>query len=202
MVQLPDPARIGVLGGTFDPPHFGHLAAGLEVLHRLRLSKVLLVVANDPWQKSGLHPVTPAPLRLEMVQAAISGLDGLEASALEIDRGGESYMADTLQELRGLHPSAELLLVVGSDVAQRLDTWKRPAELRELATAVVVVDRAGRSGGRPGAGWPTVVVEVPAPDISSCDIRSRFAEGRPVEALVPAAVTEVVRSRGLYGCGR
>ena len=159
------------------------------------------MVANDPWQKSDLHPVTPAHLRLEMVQAALRDVDGLEASALEIDRGGESYTADTLQELRGLHPSAELLLVVGSDVAQGLDTWKRPAELRELATTVVV-DRAGRSGGRPPAGWPAVVVEVPALDISSCDIRARFADGRPVGALLPDAVIEVVRSRGLYGCGR
>ena len=201
MVPRPNSPRIGVLGGTFDPPHFGHLAAGLEVRHRLGLSKVLFVVANDPWQKTGLHPVTPAYLRLEMVRAAVGGLGGLEASALEIDRGGESYMADTLQELRGLHPEAELLLVVGSDTAQGLDTWKRPSELRELATTVVV-ERAGQSGGRPPAGWPALVVEVPALDISSCDIRSRFEDGRPVEALVPAAVAEVVRSRGLYGCGR
>jgi len=200
-VQQPDGLRIGVLGGTFDPPHFGHLAAGLEVRHRLRLSVVLFVVANDPWQKSALHPVTPAPVRLEMVRAAVRDLDGLEASALEIDRGGESYMADTLRELRGLHPEAELLLVVGSDTAQGLDTWKRPSELRELATTVVV-DRPGLSGGRPPAGWPAVVVEVPALDISSCDIRSRFADGRPVEALMPAAVIEIVRSAGLYRCGR
>ncbi|MXW95005.1 MAG: nicotinate (nicotinamide) nucleotide adenylyltransferase [Acidimicrobiaceae bacterium] len=197
----PDPSRIGVLGGTFDPPHFGHLAAGLEVRHRLGLSKVLFVVANDPWQKSGLQPVTPARLRLEMMRAAVAGLDGLEASALEIDRGGESYTADTLRELRGLHPEAELLLVVGSDTAQGLDTWKRPSELRELATTVVV-DRPGPSGGRAPTGWPAVVVEVPALDVSSCGVRSRFADGRPVEALVPAAVIEVVRSRGLYGCGR
>ncbi|MCY4665097.1 MAG: nicotinate-nucleotide adenylyltransferase [Acidimicrobiaceae bacterium] len=200
-MQRPDTPRIGVLGGTFDPPHFGHLAAGLEALHRLRLEEVLFVVANDPWQKSGLNPVTPAPLRLEMVRAAVRDLDGLEASALEIDRGGESYTADTLQELRVLHPGAELMLVVGSDAAQGLDTWKRPAELRDLATTVVV-DRAGRSGGRPPAGWPAVVVEIPSLDISSCDIRSRFADGRPVEALVPAAVAGVVRARGLYGCGR
>ena len=193
--------RIGVLGGTFDPPHFGHLAVALEVQHRLRLSVVLLVVANDPWQKSALHPVTPAPARLEMVRAAVSDLEGVEASALEIDRGGESYMADTLSELASLHPGAELMLVVGSDIAQSLDTWKRPAELRELATTVVV-DRAGRSGGRPPPGWPAQVVEGPALDISSCDIRSRFADGRPVEALVPRAVSDVVRSRGLYGCGR
>ena len=200
-MQRRNTARIGVLGGTFDPPHFGHLAAALEVRHRLRLSVVLFVVANDPWQKSALQPVTPARKRLEMVRAAISGLDGLEASSLEIDRGGESYMADTLQELRFQHPGAELMLVVGSDTAQGLDTWKRPAELRELSTTVVV-DRAGRSGGRPGEGWPAVVVEVPGLDISSCDIRARFADGRPVEALVPPAVADFVRSEGLYGCGR
>ena len=200
-MQRPDTARIGVLGGTFDPPHLGHLAAGLEVRHSLRLSKVLFVVANDPWQKSGLRPVTPACLRLEMVRAAVGNLDGLEASALEMDRGGESYTADTLEELRGLHPEAELMLVVGSDTAQGLDTWKRPAELRELATTVVV-DRAGRSGGRPPDGWPAVVVEIPALDISSCDIRARFADGRPVEALVPGPVADIVRSRGLYGCAR
>ena len=200
-MQRRNTTRIGVLGGTFDPPHFGHLAAALEVRHRLRLSVVLFVVANDPWQKSALQPVTPARKRLEMVRAAISGLDGLEASSLEIDRGGESYMADTLQELRSQHPGAELMLVVGSDTAQGLDTWKRPAELRELSTTVVV-DRAGRSGGRPGEGWPAVVVEVPGLDISSCDIRARFADGRPVEALVPPAVADFVRSEGLYGCGR
>ena len=200
-MQRRNTARIGVLGGTFDPPHFGHLAAALEVRHRLRLSVVLFVVANDPWQKSSLQPVTPARIRLEMVSAAIGGLDGLEASSLEIDRGGESYMADTLQELRSQHPGAELMLVVGSDTAQGLDTWKRPAELRELSTTVVV-DRAGRSGGRPGEGWPAVVVEVPGLDISSCDIRARFADGRPVEALVPPAVADFVRSEGLYGCGR
>ena len=162
---------------------------------------VLFVVANDPWQKSALHPVTPAPLRLEMARAAVSGLEGLQASALEVDRGGESYMADTLQELRGQHPSAELMLIVGSDVAQGLDTWKRPAELRELSTTVVV-NRAGRSGGRPPEGWAAVAVEVPGLDISSCDVRTRFADGRPVEALVPRAVSDLVRSKGLYGCGR
>ena len=192
--------RIGVLGGTFDPPHYGHLAAALEVRHRLALSVVLLVVANDPWQKSALHRVTPAPLRLEMVRAAVRGLTGIEANSLEIDRGGESYMADTLAELSSTHPGAELMLVVGSDIAQGLDTWKRPDVLRELSTAVVV-ERAGRSGGRPPPHWPALVVECPALDISSCDIRARFAGGRPVEALVPGDVIDVVRSRGLYGCG-
>ncbi len=188
-----------MLGGTFDPPHWGHLAAGLEVRHQLKLSVVLFVVANDPWQKSASAPVTPAELRLEMARAAVEGFSGLEAGASEIERGGESYMADTLQELRARHPDAELLMVVGSDAAAGLDTWKRPEQLRELATTVVV-NRAGRSDRRCPEGWPSVSVEVPALDISSHDIRSRFAQGRPVEALVPRAVAEVVRVRRLYGC--
>lgn len=199
MVRGHNPDRIGVLGGTFDPPHFGHLAVALEVRHRLHLPMVLLVVANDPWQKSAVQPVTPASIRLEMVRAAVEDLDGLEASSVEIDRGGESYMADTLGELHRRHRGAELMLVVGSDAAGGLDTWKRAADIRELAT-LVVVDRAGRRGGRPPQRWPHVVVECPALDITSRDVRARFADGRPTQALVPAGVGELVRSRGLYGC--
>ncbi|MFQ5558280.1 MAG: nicotinate-nicotinamide nucleotide adenylyltransferase, partial [Acidimicrobiales bacterium] len=116
--------RLGVLGGTFDPPHHGHLATALEVRHRLRLDRVLLVVANDPWQKTALQPVTPAVDRLALVRAAVEGLDGLEANADEIDRGGESYTADTLAALRRRHPAAALFVIVGSDAAEGLDTWK------------------------------------------------------------------------------
>ena len=190
-----------MLGGTFDPPHFGHLAAALEVRHLLGLSKVLLVVANDPWQKSSQRPVTPAKLRLEMARAAVAQLDALEASSLEIERGGESYMVDTLNELRRLHPEAELVLVVGSDVAAGIDTWKRPEKLRRLATIVEVDRRAVVQVDR-GSRWSDQVVRVPALDISSCDIRARLADGRPAEALLPAAVLEIVRAEALYGCAR
>ena len=109
-------------------------------------------------------------------------------------------MADTLAELDSMHPGTDLMLVVGSDIAQGLDTWKRPAELRELSTTVVV-DRAGRAGGRPPLRWPAMVVEGRARRLV---LRhpGRFADGRPVEALVPRAVADVVRARGLYGCGR
>ncbi len=196
----PRPARIGVFGGTFDPPHFGHLAVGLEVRHRLGLDLVLLVVANDPWQKSPFWPVTAADVRLEMVEAAVRDCHGLEASSIEIRRGGPSYTADSLAELHDLHGPAELFLVVGSDAAAALDTWKRSHEVRDLATTVVV-ERAARSGGRPPAGWPFVVVDGVAMDISSADIRARFGDGRPVHALVPAPVCEIVRAHGLYGSG-
>ena len=192
--------RIGVLGGTFDPFHFGHLAVALEVKDRLRLDRVLLVVANDPWQKSDRREITPASIRLAMVEVAVEGLAGIEASAVEIDRGGESYMADTLQTLRRHHEGAELFFIVGSDAAAGLDTWKRPDEVRDAAVTVVV-DRGGREEGRPPPGWDHLVVEVPSLDISSSDLRDRFRSGRPVEALVPPPVIEIVRREGLYGAG-
>lgn len=196
-----EPVRIGVFGGTFDPPHHGHLAIALEVGHRLRLDRVLWVVANDPWQKSGRVPVTPASVRLALVAEAVDGFAGHEVCDLEVRRGGPSYTADTLEELTRLHPGAALFLVVGSDAAEGLDTWKRADDVRALATTVVV-DRGGRQGGRPPLGWPHLVVDVPALEISSSDIRSRFGDGRPVEALVQPRVVAAVRARGLYGCGR
>ena len=189
-----------MLGGTFDPPHFGHLLIAAEVRRSLGLDAVLFVVANDPWQKSPLRLVTPPEARLEMVRAAVAGRDGLEASTLEIDRGGQSYTADTLAELHEAHPGAELFLIMGADTAAGLDTWKRPGEVEALATTVVV-DRGGRPGGTPPAGWRFTAVEGPGLDVSSADIRARFAAGRPVEAFVPDAVTEVVRARGLYARG-
>lgn len=190
--------RIGILGGTFDPLHFGHLAVALEVRHVLELDRVLLVVASDPWQKSARGTITPASIRLAMVGAAVEGLAGIEASAVEVERGGESYMADTLQTLRRRHDPGELFLVVGSDAAAGLDTWKRSDEVRAAATTVVVA-RSGREDGRPPPGWDHVMVEVPSLDISSSDIRDRFATGRPVEAIVPEPVVGLVRSEGLYG---
>jgi len=192
--------RTGVFGGTFDPPHIGHVATALEVWHNLDLDRVLMVVANDPWQKSGRRRVTEARIRLRLVELAVDGLSPLVASDLEIRRGGESYTADTLAQLRSA-TGDELFLMIGSDAAAGLDTWKRPDEVRSLATTVVV-DRGGRQGGRPPAGWPHVVVDVPALEISSSDLRSRFSDGRPVDALMPRSVAREVRRNGLYGSGR
>ena len=196
--------RIGVFGGTFDPLHLGHVATALDVRHELDLDRMLLVVANDPWQKSSVTEVTPSAARLALVARAAAAINesmpepALEASDCEIVRGGQSYTADTLESLAAAHQGAELFLIVGSDAAAGLDTWKRPDEVRDRATTVVV-DRGGRHGGRPPAGWPHVVVTVPSLEISSRDIRARFREGRPVEALVPEAVVDAVRELGLYG---
>lgn len=195
--------RVGVLGGTFDPVHIGHLMVALEVRHALRLDTMLLVVANDPWQKSATAPVSPAGARLALVRAAVAeinariGAAALEVSEIEIDRGGPSSTADTLEELARQRPGAALFLLVGSDAAAGLTTWMRPEVVRDAATTVVV-ERGGREGGRPPADWPHVVVDVPVMDVSSTDIRSRFHDGRPVEALVPAAVVDEIRRLDLY----
>jgi nicotinate-nucleotide adenylyltransferase len=196
------PLRIGILGGTFDPVHAGHLAAAINVRHDLRLDRILLVVANQPWQKTGSRPVTPAADRLACVAAAVAVHDGLEASAIEIERGGISYTADTVDELASLHPDAELNLVVGADVAAQLGTWVRLEELRDRVV-LVVVNRPGaralqadRSG--PLAGWEVRTVEIPNLEISSTDLRDRAAAVRPLDFLMPSEAIRVLRERNLY----
>jgi nicotinate-nucleotide adenylyltransferase len=186
--------RVGLLGGTFDPVHTGHLVAAVNVRHDLRLDRVLLVVANHPWQKAGRR-ITPAADRLAVVEAAVAGTAGVEASSVEIDRGGDSYTADTLEELAD--PGRELFLIVGADVAADLHTWRRPDVVARLAT-LVIVSRGGSPDVDPGPPWRVTHVRIPALDISSSDLRARAAEGRPLDHLVPMAVIACIRERGLY----
>lgn len=193
--------RLGVLGGTFDPIHVGHLVAAVNVRHALALDRVLLVVANVPWQKVGGREVTPAADRLAVVEAAVGDVPGVEASDLEIRRGGTSYTADTLRELRAGHPGAELFLVVGSDVAASLDTWERIDVVRQLAT-LVVVNRPGTQLPALDSSWRVETVEIPNLEISSTDLRARAADGRPLDYLIPASAVRCIRERGLYARGR
>lgn len=194
--------RIGVFGGTFDPIHVGHLVAAVNAKAALALDRVVLVVANVPWQKAGARAVTPAEDRLAVVAAAVGDVPGLEAGRQEIDRGGDSYTADTLAELAAAHPDAELYVVVGWDVAGELATWERIEEVQRLAT-LVIVNRpgAGRPEGLGGEGWRVEEVAVPNIEISSTDLRARVAEGRPLDYLVPEAAVRVIRARGLYAGG-
>lgn len=188
--------RLGIFGGTFDPPHVGHLAAAVNARHDLGLDRVLLVVANVPWQKVGERPVSAAGARLELVRLAVGDVEGVEASDLEIRRGGESYTADTVAELLDEDPSRDLFVIVGSDAAEGLPTWERVEEVRARAT-VVVVDRPGGSWGPP-PGWEVRRVEVPRLEISSTDLRQRVVDGRPLDYLVPAAVVSGIERLGLY----
>jgi nicotinate-nucleotide adenylyltransferase len=189
---------LGILGGTFDPPHIGHIAAAVEVRSALHLDRVLLMVANDPWQKTGTRPLSEASDRLAMVSAAVRGIEGIEASDLEIDRGGVTYSIDTLQFLRATAPDQQLFLIVGSDAASNLHTWHRYEELPDLAT-LVIVDRDGDNDAEPPSGWSAVRVSVPRLDISSSELRDRVRSGRPLAPFLDATVINEIRARGLYG---
>ena len=192
--------RIGLFGGTFDPPHVGHLVTAVNVRHALHLDQVILMVANDPWQKSGGREVTPAVDRLAMVEAAVSGVDGLVAGSDEIDRGGPSYTADTLVQLAERHPSVEWYTIIGDDAAASLDTWERVEQVVDLSH-LVVVDRPGHHATL-STRYEWIHVESPRLEVSSTDLRSRFVDGRPLDYLVTEPVRRVIVSRGLYGVGR
>ena len=188
--------RLGLFGGTFDPPHVGHLVTAVNVRHELRLDQVLLEVANRPWQKEGDREISSPEDRYAMVAAAVDGVAGLEASRLEIDRGGVSYTADTLAELGRVHPGAELFTIVGSDAAAGLLTWERYSEVARRSR-LVVVERPGSTEELPSElSWIRVVV--PHLEVSSTDLRARVTDGRPLDYLVPEDVLAEIRRRGLY----
>jgi nicotinate-nucleotide adenylyltransferase len=200
------PERLGILGGTFDPVHVGHLVAAVNARHDLALDRVLLVVANEPWQKLGSRPLTPAKDRLALVRAAVEVVEGLEVSSIEIERGGHSYTADTVAEIEERWPGVEQHLIVGADAAAGLGTWERIEEVRSKVVLVVVnrpgttIDSTGPGG--PLEGWDVRMVEVPALEISSTELRDRVASGRPLDFLIPAPAIRVIRERGLYPVAR
>jgi nicotinate-nucleotide adenylyltransferase len=187
---------IGLFGGTFDPPHVGHLVTAVNVRHALGLDRVVLMVANQPWQKQGQRRITPAEDRYAMVVAAVAGVTGIEVGRWEIDHGGPSFTADTLAALAAQHPGVPLYTIVGDDAAAGLRTWERFDEVVRTST-MVVVDRPGEPSTLPD-DVPWVHVEVPRLEVSSTDLRSRVADGRPLDYLVPDAVLRVIRERGLY----
>ncbi|MGD0880683.1 MAG: nicotinate-nucleotide adenylyltransferase [Acidimicrobiales bacterium] len=192
--------RIGVFGGTFDPIHRGHVQVAESVRDALGLDRMLVVVANQPWQKQD-RPVTPAEDRYAMVAAALADRPGLEPSRIEIDRGGPSYTVDTVRTVLSHEPDAEVVVVVGADVAAALDTWHEHEALRRLVT-LAVVDRPGAPAADPPAGWRSVRVPVGPVDVSSTDLRSRLESGDSVEGAVPDAVIRCIAERGLYATGR
>ncbi len=188
--------RIGLFGGTFDPPHVGHLVTAVNVRHALALDLVVLMVANVPWQKSGVRRITEPELRLAMVDAAVGDVDGLLAGRTEIDHGGPSYTADTLAALAAQYPGAELFTIVGDDAAAKFETWERYEDVA-ARSHLVVVDRPGGPVRLPERfAW--LHVEVPHLDVSSTDLRARVADGRPLDYLVTQPVLDVIATHGLY----
>lgn len=188
--------RLGVFGGTFDPPHVGHLVTAVNVRHALQLDLVLLMVANQPWQKVGSRPITPAEDRLAMVEAAVADVPGIAAGDHELRAGGPSYTADTLATLAREHPHTELYTIVGDDAAAGFETWHRYADVA-AASRLVVVDRPG-APVELSDRFDWIRVEVPRLEVSSTDLRARASDGRPLDYLVTDPVLDVIRARGLY----
>lgn len=195
--SAPKLRRIGLFGGTFDPPHVGHLVTAVNVRHDLDLDLVVLMVANVPWQKEGTRAITPALDRLAMVEAAVCDVAGLVPGRTEIDSGGHSFTADTLAVLATQYPGAELFTIIGDDAAAGLRTWSRWEEVVERSN-LVVVDRPGEAVKLDDdIDW--IRVEVPRLEVSSTDLRARFTDGRPLDYLITQPVLDVIRSRHLYG---
>ena len=196
----PSPQRLGLLGGTFDPPHRGHLAAAIAVREALGLDRVDLLVANDPWQKSGEREVTPAAVRLQMVQGLVDGVAGIGVDDREVRRGGPTYTVETLEELALEQPGMDVFLIVGQDTANRIHTWHRHEDLLALST-LVIVNRDENSQHVPTALADARVqfVTMPLVDVSSTSIRAAVAEGADVSTMTSPVVAALVRANGLYG---
>lgn len=189
--------KLGIYGGTFDPPHLGHLVVAQEALHQLALDRLLFVPASVPPHKQD-RGITDGRIRLEMLRAAVAGVPGFDVSELELERDGPSYTADTLRQLGDAHPGAGLFLVLGADQANELHTWREPDVIHSLAR-LVVFRRAGEHPEiRAGSGAPPLEIEVPRLDVSSTAIRRRVRDREPIRFLVPDAVRETVEREALY----
>ena len=195
---------VGILGGTFNPPHLAHMVCASEARAQLGLDRVVLMPAGLPPHK----PVENEPgseHRLEMCRLAIGNHEEwLSVSRMEIDRDGPSYTVDTLREIDGAAPGDQLTFIVGGDMAWSLPSWREPEAILELAT-VAVAERAGarreevraRLAGMAGA-HRIRYIDVPRLDISSSALRSRLKEGRPIDYLVADGVAEYIEQRRLY----
>jgi len=195
MSAAPSRRRIGVMGGTFDPIHAGHLIVAAEALHALNLTQVLFVPAASPWQK---RPTESAQHRLAMVERAISGETKFGVSDVDLVRGGNTYTVDTLSDIAAGHPDAEMFLLVGTDALNAMHTWK---DYERIFTQAHVVALA-RPGYVPSTGEAQLsgvtFLEVPSIDISSTDCRDRLKYGRPVKYMLSEPVYDYIQQHQLY----
>jgi nicotinate-nucleotide adenylyltransferase len=222
--RRPDARALGILGGTFNPPHLGHVAVASHAREELALERVLLVPADTAPHKSNAEGgADPGPEhRLRMCQLAIEGVEGLAVCAIELERGGLSYTVDTLRSIHAEHPDAELTLIVGADIATTLSSWREPGQLLELAQLAVAA-RAGAArqrvldtlvavkghadvakapqGMRSVAESQVRFLDMPTISVSSSLVRERVGRKEPVEKLVGPAVARYIDAHGLYRAG-
>jgi nicotinate-nucleotide adenylyltransferase len=197
--------KLGVLGGTFDPIHNGHLAVADEVRKRLELDEILFVPAGQPWLKAG-KPLTEAEHRMEMVRLAVADRPYYKLSTMEIDREGPSYTVDTMSELKNQRADEdELFFILGWDSLAELPEWREPERIIRLCQ-LVAVPRPGYprpdlkvlESSIPGLNERVTVLDKPTVDISASDIRERAAKRLSISGLVPDAVARYIRENGLY----
>ncbi len=182
--------RLGILGGSFDPVHHGHLILARAAREELGLDRVIFIPAALSPHKPGTTPAAAAD-RMAMLRLAIAGEPGFEASDIELRRPPPSYMVDTLRQFATAYPGTELVLLIGADNVEKFDTWNEPDEIRRLAR-IAVLDRANGESPRE---WPVVRRVI---DISSTGIRDRVAAGRSIRYLTPGAVCGYIAEHGLY----
>ena len=186
--------RIGVLGGTFDPIHIGHLIAASEAYAQLDLNQVLFIPAGLPWQKSDQHISAPEH-RLEMVRLAISGDDRFGLSEIEINRPGPSYAIETYEELHKAEPETEFIWILGADAASKITTWHRWQDFVE-SVSIAVVNRLGRSADSISENF--ISISIPDVDVSATLLRERYESGETTKYLVPDVVDDYIRKNKLY----
>ena len=198
------PDRLGVFGGTFDPPHLGHLILAAEASADLKFERLLWVLTPIPPHKLG-QPITPIEHRLAMLQLAIADNPSFQLSRIEMDRPGPHYMVDTLRLLRDQHPSADLILLIGGDSLRDLPTWHRPADLVAACHEIGVIRRPGDSSDLsaldksiPGTQAKVRFAEAPLLEISSSDIRGRIRQGLPFRYFLCRSVYEYILENDLY----
>ncbi len=198
--------RLGIMGGTFDPVHKGHIAIAECAMRSLDLAGVLFVVAGDPWMKHG-KPLSSADDRLAMVCSAIEAMPQFAASRIEIDRAGETYAVDTLRELRDFYPdNVELVFLMGLDAALHLPEWHDAESLGSLARFAVVSHRPGfllspgalQSIAHAIGASEIFEVDMPAMDVSSTDLREKAKAGLSIADSVPSVVADYIHTHGLY----
>lgn len=187
--------RLGVMGGTFDPIHHGHLVAASEVASAFNLDEVLFVPTGEPWQKK---QVTPSEHRYLMSVVATASNPRFKVSRVDIDRGGATYTIDTLRDVRNMYPDAEIFFITGADAIAQILTWRDVDQIWDLAK-FVAVSRPGHKLTLPAHPEGAIdTLEIPALAISSTDIRARAKAGKPVWYLVPDGVVQHIAKHKLY----
>lgn len=196
--------RVGVFGGTFDPPHIGHLILAAEGYVQLGLDRLLWVLTPDPPHKQG-WPISPLERRLELLQASLAGNPAFELSRVDIDRPPPHYALDTLRLLAGEYPGADLVYLIGGDSLRDLPAWRRPQELLETVRELGVMRRPGArvdlsalEQQLPGVTAKVHFYEAPLLEISSSEIRRKVAAGGHYRYYLPPAVYEIIQKQGMY----